>query len=117
MWGKVERIMRRRHAVDQTLPPVYTERLSNIDHRQLPAAYPQSQKREIWPVEQRLAAHEFTDVKSPVRGSIPDVETHDMTLRKRHGNRTPRGCPAQSGNQDKEKPRLVGDEPSGASGG
>ena len=45
--GQVERIMRRRHAVDQTLPPVYPERLSNIDHRELSAAYPQSQKREI----------------------------------------------------------------------
>jgi hypothetical protein len=37
-------------------------RLSNIDRRQLSAAYPQSQKREIWPVQQRLAAHEFTGV-------------------------------------------------------
>jgi hypothetical protein len=60
--GQVERIMRRRHAVDQTLPPVYPEKLSNTDRRQLSAAYPQSQKREFWPVQQRLAAHEFTGV-------------------------------------------------------
>jgi hypothetical protein len=29
--GQVERIMRRRHAVGQTLPPVYPEKLGNID--------------------------------------------------------------------------------------
>src|SRR6267154_2141896 len=34
----------------------------NIDRRQLSAAYPQSRKREIWPSQQRLAAHEFTGV-------------------------------------------------------
>jgi hypothetical protein len=60
--GQVGRIMRRRHAVDETLPPVYPEKLSNIDRRQLSAAYPQSQKREFWPVQQRLAPHEFTGV-------------------------------------------------------
>ena len=47
--GQVERIMRRRHAVDQMLPPVIPTRLSNIDRRELSAAYPQSQKREcVW---------------------------------------------------------------------
>jgi hypothetical protein len=61
--GQVERVMRRRHAVGQTLPPVYPEKLSIIDRRQLSAAYPQSQKRGFWPVQQRLAAHEFTGVK------------------------------------------------------
>ena len=70
--GQVERIMRRRHAVDQMLPPVIPTRLSNIDRRQLSAAYPQSQKREIWPVRQRLAAHEFTGVN--LGGSRPSVQ-------------------------------------------
>jgi hypothetical protein len=33
-----------------------------IDHRELSAACPQSQKREIWPAQQQLAVHEFTGV-------------------------------------------------------
>jgi hypothetical protein len=35
--GQVERIMRRRHAVDQTLPPVYPEKLRILTV----ASYPQ----------------------------------------------------------------------------
>jgi hypothetical protein len=60
--GQVERIMRRRRAVDQTLPRAIPARLSNIDRRQLSAAYPQSQKREIRPAQQQLGVHEFTGV-------------------------------------------------------
>jgi len=44
IWGLSREL--ERHAVDQMLPPVIPTRLSNIDRRELSAAYPQSQKRE-----------------------------------------------------------------------
>jgi hypothetical protein len=50
--------MRRRHAVFQMLPTGDPTRLSNIDRRELSAAYPQAQKREcVWFTSDLLRAN------------------------------------------------------------